>query len=436
MNPQDNFRNATIENSSIWKNITFVKLFASYGISTFGRFFDMMAVILLFSYVWQVEPWVIALVPVVYAFPHALFSQIAGIYVDRYNKVKIMLCADLLTAIFTLMLFFVGTPWFALIVLLLRSTCTIVHFPAQQAIIQKIVAPDLIMKAVTLNGTVNQLSKIIGPFLGASLAAAFSPKISFLVYVSALLISVVLLMTVRHVDDSTVSLEEEGENTSDSIWKTWREGWQLLFQKKILLSSFLFTLLAFTAIQLVDVQYAVLFREVYPSQPSILGWAMSSTGIGAVLIIFFLNKMKEVKSYGWYLGGSVLFIGIGFTLNGMMATGAPVVWPISASLLVGVGVGIFSVIHSYILQKESPEGKVGQMSGMYNSLSGFILLSAPILGGALVQWVNVFTVFKLIGLVVVAIGCIGILFQKKLWSTKNTVESKGRETPSKAVEVG
>ncbi|WP_196493740.1 MFS transporter [Ornithinibacillus caprae] len=427
--------NKANDNHTIWKNHTYVKLFISYTISTMGSFFDMIAVMLLFSYVWQSEPWIIALIPVVYAFPHALFSQFAGIYVDKNNKVKIMLIADILTAVLTIILFLISSPWMVLVILLIRSTCTIVHFPSQQALIRKVVDPDLITKAVTLNGAVNQLSKIIGPFLGASIATAFSPKIIFVVYVVALLISACILLTLGNVDSQSDSNKNGSGEKVDSIWKTWREGWYLLFHTKVLFISFCFALIAFTAIQFVDAQYAVLFREVYPNNPSVLGWAMSSAGLGALLIILFLNRLQQVRKYGWYLGSSIVLIGCGFTINGLLEVGFNILWPIIASLIVGIGVGIFSVVHSYILQMESPKGKVGQMSGMYNSLTGIILLAAPITGGILVQWFNVFIIFQVIGVTIVLIGVIGITLEKKLWKSETIHISSDHEELSQ-VDVG
>ncbi len=425
----------TAEIDSIWKNRTYLKLFSSYAISTMGKFFDMLAVILLFSYVWQTEPWMVALVPVVYALPHALFSQFAGIYVDKNKKVFIMLLADVATACLTIMLIFISSPWVALVILLVRSTFTIVHFPAQQALIQQVVQPDFVLKAVTLNGTVNQLSKIIGPFLGASIAAAFSPKMSFVIYAVALVISACILLFVRHVDTDRSKGTSDEEKTV-SFWHTWRNGWHLLFRSKVLFISFCFALLAFTSIQLVDAQYAVLFREVYPDNPSVLGWAMSTSGAGAVGILLYLNRLKELRKYGWYLGGSIFFIGFGFTTIGFTQPGVTVLWPIAASLFVGIGVGIFSVIYSYILQKESPQGKVGQMSGMFNSLTGMILLVAPVTGGLLVQWFGVFTLYQVGGFTTLLIGLTGIIMQKILWGGKRESVKKEEEILNEKQGVG
>lgn len=75
----------------------------------------------------------------------------------------------------TISMIFTFNLWMMLGIIFVRATISTVHFPAQQALVKQVVHEDLLMKAVTLNGTVNQLSKVIGPFVGASIAAAFSP---------------------------------------------------------------------------------------------------------------------------------------------------------------------------------------------------------------------------------------------------------------------
>lgn len=111
----------------------------------------------------------------------------------------------------------------------------------------------------------------------------------------------------------------------------------------------------------------------------------------------------------------------------MVWPGASYWWLIGASLIIGVGTGIFSVVFSYILQMESPDGKVGQMSGMYNSLNGIILLVAPITGGFLVQLFGVFTIFQVIGMITALIGLFGIVMQNVLWGRRDTEKSSNEE---------
>ena len=417
--------NRQIDKISIWQNRAYLILFSSYTISTFGKFFDMLAVMLMFSYVWQAEPWLISLIPVVYAIPHALFSQAAGVFIDKGKKVKIILLADLLSAIFTIILVFTTSPWWMLAVIFIRSTFTVVHFPAQQALVKQIVHPDLIMKAVTLNGTVNQLSKIIGPFLGATIAAAFSPRISFIVYAVLLLLSIGVLFFLRSIDmESQKSSQEDKQDEQESFWESFRNAWRLMFQSKLLVVSTAFTLLAFLAIQLVDAQFAVLTRELFPNNPAVFGWLVSMVGLGALMILLYLNRLRAIKRYGLFLGSSVFLIGIGLLVMGVLQLYTETWMLLAAAFVIGIGAGIFSVVFSYILQVESPEGKIGQMSGMYNSLTGFVLVLAPIAGGFLVQMFGVFRIFQVIGAVTLVIGISGLLFQRVLWKRSSVEKNK------------
>jgi MFS transporter, DHA3 family, macrolide efflux protein len=55
---------------TIWKNKIFVRLFGSYSISMLGHWFDMVAIMVLFGYVWQADPLLLAFIPIAYALPH------------------------------------------------------------------------------------------------------------------------------------------------------------------------------------------------------------------------------------------------------------------------------------------------------------------------------------------------------------------------------
>ncbi|UOQ46874.1 MFS transporter [Gracilibacillus caseinilyticus] len=413
--------------ASIWKNKMFLRLFSSYSVSMLGRWFDMVAILILFSYVWEANPFIIALIPVAYALPHAFLSQFSGVLADRFNKVKLMLTADIATAILTLILFFAPNPAIALPVLLLRATVTVIHFPAQQALIKSVVEEKLIVKAVTLNGSVDQLTKIIGPFLGGGLASAFSPKLCILFNAIAYGVSALILVSILKKDLSSIH-----SNLAQklSFWQSWREGWSTVLNSRILIVSIIFSLLAFIAIQMVDAQIAVLFREIAPSRPELIGWLMASAGAGAFVMLVMMNRLDKVHSYGFIFGGSVLFIGAGFGGVGFLYVGVPNYIPASCGFIAGLGVGLFSVGSNYVIQKESTSTNIGCVSGIFSSLTSLMVLVAPLAGGMLVSLINVETVFQAVGISLAVIGIIGIMFRKVLWRETVQTDSTSRVTKS------
>ncbi|SEQ33140.1 MFS transporter [Piscibacillus halophilus] len=398
---------------SIWKNDIFLRLFSSYFISVLGRWFDMVAIMILFSYVWKADPLIIALIPVAYAFPHAFLSQFAGILADRFNKVKLMLIADISTAILTFILVLAPGPWTAISIVLVRATLTVIHYPAEQSLIKHVVPKELIVKAITLNGAADQFTKIIGPFVGAAIAAALSAKLCILFNGIAYIVSAIILMTILNKSPETSKGEES--TSQEPFWKLWRGGWSYVLNSRILVVSFLFSLLGFMAIQMVDIQFSVLLREIAPNQPSLVGAVISAAGAGALTMIFILNRFKEFKSYGLILGSSLFFIGVGFGGAGFWLNGLPNMLITLLGFTAGIGAGLFTVGQNYILQRETDHTTIGRVSGIFSSLTSLMVLMAPIIGGSLVTIFGVKLVFQMIGITLTIIGVLGILFKNFLW---------------------
>ncbi|SES12394.1 MFS transporter [Salipaludibacillus aurantiacus] len=412
-------------NSSIWKNAVFMRMFCSYSISMLGRWFDMVAIMILFGYVWETDPLTIALIPVMYALPHALLSQFAGILADRFNKGKLMMMADVGTAVLTIVLAMAPGPWLALPILLLRATLTVIHFPAQQALIKHVVEENLIVKAVTLNGTVNEFTKIMGPILGGSLAAIFSPRLCILINAAAYFISALILLSIikkREVETSRSAEVEAGNKAS--FWQSWKDGWSMVLSSKILVVAVTFSLLGMTAIQMTDVQITVLLREIAPERPEMIGWVMASSGAGALAVMMLMNRFKKIAYYGVLIGSSFLLIGVPFGMLGLLETGVQSFVLTGLGFAAGIGIGIYTIVISYILQKETARENIGRVSGIYNSLSGMVVLGAPLLGGMLVGLFDVRLVYLGVGLSLSLIGLTSALLQQVLWQKNEGISVK------------
>ncbi|WP_240253062.1 MFS transporter [Ferdinandcohnia quinoae] len=411
-----------INQSSIWKNGIFMRMFASYSVSMMGHYFDMIAIMIIFGYVWQADPILIALIPVAIALPQAILGQFSGVFADRVNKVKLMMVADVLTSLLTLLLFLASNPWWALLIISLRSIVNVVHFPAQQGLIKLVVPENQLVKAASLNGIVMQLSKIIAPFIGGILASATSPQICILINAIAFFLSSLILLTIlvqKKIELSqTVQVQREGDVHQPTFWQSWREGWVIIVEHRILWVSFLISFVGLLFIQMIDVQYTTWFREIAPNRQEILGWLFAASGLGAVMMMLFLNRYEHLRGYGWLLGGSLVCIGIGFGGVGLLQIGFQLWLPIVYGIVVGIGVALYSIGFQYIIQKHTSKETIGRISGISNSIASFCVVLAPLIGGFLVQNWGAGTIFISIGIICTLIGSLAILFQKRLWKEK------------------
>jgi predicted MFS family arabinose efflux permease len=406
-------------------NRSFTKMFLAYGLSAFGDYFDFMAVSILLGFIWKVDAMTVALMPLSFAVPGILFSQLAGILADKWNKRNLMIAADLIRAIITIMLIFAPNAGVLLGLITLRSTARVFHYPAQQAMTRNVVETDQLLQATSLNGAVFQLSKVLGPLFGASVATAFSPSSCMAVNATCFVLSALLLLRIPAKQGSVAAAEAMSTKTLN-LRAAWRDGWLILLQSRTLLVSLIFCLIGLTGIQMIDAQIIVLLRHVAPHRPELIGWLVTAIGAGGLASVAWLRRFQQLSAYGWVLGGGVALIGLMFAVAGMFRQDTPLWFILFASFVGGIGTGFTSTGMNYILQKETPPDAIGRVSGIFDSLSSVIFVIAPLTGGVLIGlWGASFT-FLFMGISVGSIGLTGVVLQRLLWRTTKPAEN----TPS------
>lgn len=413
---------------SIWRNGNFIKFFSANTLANLGNWFDFVGVLILFRYTWKSDPMLIALIPIMYAIPSILLGQFAGVFADRRNKRKILIYSNWFRAVLTLLLVFTPTPWLALPILFLRNTAGVISLPAQQGLMRNIVEEKNIMQAITINGSLFQLVKVIGPLLGGSVAGIFSPNVSIAINAIAFTISGILLTRIK-VQEIETSVEIEA--TQSGFLGSWKEGWQIVLNSKILLASIIFGIFSVLTIQMIDAQIVTLFSEVFPNKPEFTGWAISAIGIGSLFVIILLNKLKKISKFGWFFGTGSLLIGVMTVGFGFLSDFNFIVLAIFLSIIGGIGNGLTFTAVNYIIQTEPPKEAIGRVTGIIDSLMSILFIAGPLLGGLLITQLGVLTAFKTIGLALSIIGIAGIFLQNLIWKqnkpAKVQIEVKVKE---------
>lgn len=129
--------------------------------------------------------------------PQIVVSIFAGVWVDKYNRKKIIMISDSLIALSTLVLaisFFLGYTNIELlfVVLALRSVGTGVQTPAVNAIIPQIVPKDKLMKISGINSTLSSLMMFISPAISGAILSIAPFEIILLVDVFTAIIGVLI----------------------------------------------------------------------------------------------------------------------------------------------------------------------------------------------------------------------------------------------------
>ncbi len=404
--------------ASLLRNKVYVRVYSAYAAATFGDWFDALAIQVLVGYRWQVSPLMLALIPVAIALPGILLGSAAGVAADKLNKLKLMRICDLITAVLTLLVLLAPNMAWLLPIIALRAAVSTMNVPAQQALTRQLVREDQLLQATSLNGIVNQGSKLAGPLLGGLALSFLSPQWCIMLCAFFRIGSYGLLFTVRNAEAAqahTGKNEDDPTAEKQTLKAMWKEGWSYIFRSRLLLFTMLFGLAGSMAIQLVDFQFTSLFRMIAPNQEAMLGWMVAAAGAGAVLIITLLSKRNSPGGYGWKLGGGYMLIGSSIGGLGLLPQGSSILPVLLLGFVLGLGNGMFMVTFHYCLQKETPPHMTGRVFGIQSTVLGFVMIAAPLLGGGMVQLAGPARIFFILGLVITAIGVAGVLFRGFFW---------------------
>lgn len=145
--------------------------------------------------------------------PYMIIGPFAGVWVDRYNRRTVMICADGLVALSSAVLgavfLITDNPplWFIYGILFLRGLGSTFHTPAMQAAIPMLVPADMLTKAGGWGNLISSLGNMLGPVLGAAMMGLMPIASIMLVDILGAVFAIVCLLLVK-IPDTPKSAEK------------------------------------------------------------------------------------------------------------------------------------------------------------------------------------------------------------------------------------
>ena len=191
--------------SVVLRNKDFSKLWIGQLISNVGSSVGSLA-LLFFAFALTGSELAMAGLAMTQILPMVLFSGVIGVYIDRWDRKKIMIAADIIRAAVTFLYPFVTilpsviSPLTWLYILaFVYATSNAFFFPARSASIPRLVERDELVTANSLSQMTFQMVSLIFTPLGGALMALVAPDyfIGFLIDASTFVASGVVLITIR-----------------------------------------------------------------------------------------------------------------------------------------------------------------------------------------------------------------------------------------------
>ena len=148
------------------------------------------------------SPFMLGMSGLVAYLPMTLFSPLAGIVADRYNRKFISIFSDMamgaVTLIYAGLLLFFDLPvWTVFVMLCVRGIGSTFQQPAIQSIIPQLVPKDQLIKTNGWMQLLNSGSFLLGPVIGASLYAIFPMSVVLMSDVVGAILASVALAVVK-----------------------------------------------------------------------------------------------------------------------------------------------------------------------------------------------------------------------------------------------
>jgi MFS family permease len=294
--------------------------------------------------------------------PAFLLGPLAGVWVDRWNRHRVLVATQILSMAQSFVLAALAlsgriTVWDIIGLSVFQGVINAFDMPARQAfVVQMVEAREDLANAIALNSSVVNGSRLIGPSLAGLLIAAAGEGYCFLIDGVSYVAVVGSLLAMRFISTPERRAGRE-------VWTELREGWHYAWR----FAPIRAILLLLALVSLAGMPYVVLMPifagQVLRGGPHTLGFLMAASGVGALGGTVTLAMRKSVLGmgrlialsaglFGAALAGFALSRSLWLSLLLMMATGFALMRQLAAS--------------NTILQTIVDEDKRGRVMSFYS----------------------------------------------------------------------
>lgn len=372
----------------LWRQRNFLLLWTSGLIWSFGFQFYYVALPLLIYKLTQSAS-AMSVMRAIEFLPNIIFGMIIGVLVDRYNRKKVMFATTLLQVVcmaFLVILLFSDTLqlWHMYLIGFIVSTAGFAFGNAQHSAFPQIFGKDQLTEANSHFSFANTLMSMIGPGIAGIMIAWFSYEANFMIYLSLLLMSLILVQwTIIPQVSNPVK-----ENRKHSIWNDMKEGWDELTQNKLLLAPTIIILLLnfISGLGNIIVFYAV---DLLHATEEDVGFMLSLGAVGGLLGSLVVPHLKKR-----FRRGQLFLFAMYLVLAGtLMLNFATTWWLVGISQFIRTfAVIVINVNYLSFRQEFTPNHLLGRVAGTSSMLMKLALPLGLFLSGI---WAEVWTVSSL-----------------------------------------
>lgn len=319
--------------------------------------------------------------------PTFLLSPFAGVWADRYNRRSLIMIADAMIAVVTLILaitFMLGyqAVWLLFVISAVRALGAGIQTPAVGAILPQIVPQEKLTKVNGINGSLQALTMFVAPIVSAALLTMATIEVIFFIDVVTAAIAIFTLFVFLKIP-----LHKKASDTqSTGYLDDFKEGLAYIKQHAFLKSFFIFFAIFFVlmapAAFLTPLQVTRSFGDdVWRLTAIEIAFSVGMMAGGGIIASWggFKNKVYTMAIASLIMAVSTFALGI-----------VPVFWIYLAIMAVfGVAMPIFNTPTTVMLQEKVDENYLGRIFGVFGMISTSMMPIGMLIFGPLADVVKI-----------------------------------------------
>jgi len=341
---------------AVFRNRSFALLWVAQVVETIGcSLTSLAASILVFRLTGSAAS--VGLMLMATSAPTIVVGLLAGVFVDRYDRKRIMVVADLVRAVLVLaipLLLHQSIVWLYVIVAL-TSSITQFFDPAHEAVLPEIASDEELAAANSLMAISSFGATALGFAASGLIASRFPIEWAFYFNTVAYALSALLIWVVR-----IPHLAVAAESGLASVWRNLRAGAKLLVDTPMLKSLFLVFAIVFVAFGLSNSLLLPFAIKALGATEFEYGVQEAVTSVGFVIGSLWMARVADRLREGQWIALGLLGMGLVSMGYASMRSVAPAIAIIALSGLLNAPL---SIARSLIMQRNTPR----EMRGRVNS---------------------------------------------------------------------
>ncbi|MBE3037264.1 MAG: MFS transporter, partial [Chloroflexi bacterium] len=383
-------------------NPNFIFLWIGQAVSATGDYFTLL-VIPIFINRLTGSVMLVGLSFIFTALPALVLGPVAGVFVDRLDRRKVMIASDVLRGVLMLSLLTIrdaSQVWVVYLVGFLVSCTAQFFFPARAAVMPLIVTnPQDWLAANGILRVIQTMGMLAGPALAGITIGHWGEPVAFIADGTSFLISALAIFFMKVPRTTPGNIP--GSGTLSGVWNDLRDGLAFLFVNRTALGVLICMTMASLGFSTVNMIWIPYLQQRYGVGASGLGIADAALGVGMLVSGLLVGQLARRMSKTVISAGGLVLIGLIYiTIILLPAFG----WIIAWQFLGGLALTPMQSALDTITQLVVPDLKRGRVTSAMNaaySTAGLVSMAlASLFGDA----VGLGAVFLIVGLFVVGSG--------------------------------